>query len=273
MANVKIGDKGCLEETPWEQGCAAGIMRSLVLGGQGTEQLCRSFMQNTCPFLLGKRRGGGAVCALEEAEQGGRGWRGFSSCLEAVSTLCWCVDPCSSAFPPCQCMTPVPVSAPHVAVCTTCPCVHPHAGACPPVPVHAPHAGVSPWHTRAGMEEQHPRQQESSIVEQWRAVHPYRGRGKTAASVMQSCGPLLYFQTSQLWLGVFWFAAPDPAPAALLSSSRSLGWPALLGATAGPSAAAPACTATGLCPGNNSALLASAFPASLWQCAGHVNKY
>ncbi|XP_019327453.1 PREDICTED: adenylate kinase 4, mitochondrial [Aptenodytes forsteri] len=71
MANVKIGDKGCLEEMPWQQGCAAGIMHSLVLGGQGTEQLCRSFMQNMCPFLLGKRRGGEVgVLAKQYLERG-----------------------------------------------------------------------------------------------------------------------------------------------------------------------------------------------------------
>ncbi|XP_009459584.1 PREDICTED: adenylate kinase 4, mitochondrial [Nipponia nippon] len=59
-------------------------------------------------------------------------------------------------------------------------------------------------------EEQHLQQQESSIMEQWRTVHPYRGRGKTAAFVMQSCGPLLYFQTSQLRLGVFLVCSTRP---------------------------------------------------------------
>lgn len=122
-----------------------------------------------------------APCVLwEEAEQGGRAWRGFSGWLEAVSTLCSCMDPHGSAFPPCQCMTPLLVPAPHVATCSPCLRVHPHAGACP------------------------------SVLE-WRAVHLYWGRGKTAASVMQNCGSLLYFQTSRLRLSVFLVCSTRPS--------------------------------------------------------------
>lgn len=199
MANLKIGGKGCLEETPQERGCAAGMGHSgasLVLWGQGTGQLCRSFRQNPCLFLS-ERRGGGAACVLEEAEQGGRGWRSFSSCVEAVSALCWCVDPRGSSPPPYQGTTPVPVSAPHVAMCT-------------PTLVPAPHAAASPRHTWGYMEEQHPRQQESSIAEHRRAVHPYWGRGKTAASVI-----------AELWASPLF---PDAATAVpvyfLICSSR-----------------------------------------------------
>ncbi|XP_029889371.1 uncharacterized protein LOC115349349 isoform X2 [Aquila chrysaetos chrysaetos] len=184
IANVKIGDKGRLEETPREQGCAGGMMRSrasLVSGVQGTGQLCGSFLQNTCPFLLGERRVDGAACPLEEGEAGG------------APVAVWKQSaPCAGA------QTPVVAHSP------------PHAGACPPVPVHVPRTGASLQHARGGTEEQHSRQQELSIAERRRATRPYRGRGKTAASVMPSCGPPLYFQTPRLRLGVFLVCSTGP---------------------------------------------------------------
>lgn len=102
--------------------------------------------------------------------RGGRGWRGSGSSLEAVSAGVW---------------TPVVVHRPpHTGAWPLCQCVS-HTPVC--------------WgaHTE-NMEEQHPRQQELSVVEQWRTVHLYRGRGKTAASLVQSCGSPLYLQAPQL---------------------------------------------------------------------------
>lgn len=123
IANVKIRDKGHLEETPREQGCAAGVMRSrasLVSGVRGTGQLCGVF---PAKYM--------AVPPLREegwrwSFGGGRGWRGSSSCLEAVGTLCWSIDPRGSTFPP-------------------------HAGACPPMPVPVHPPGTHGGHRRASI--------------------------------------------------------------------------------------------------------------------------
>ena len=106
-------------------------------------------------------------------------------------------DPCASVCPPCSYAHPMLVCAP------PCWCMPPCAAARPPCWCVPP--------ARTGdTEEQHPWQQELSIVERWRAVRLYRGRGKTAASVMQSCGPPLYFQTSQPRLGVFLVCSTRP---------------------------------------------------------------
>lgn len=132
--------------------------------------------------------------------------RASMSCLEAVSTLCWCM----------VMLSPMLVHAPLSRCTSLCYCVPP---AC----------------TRH-IESRIPgRRNCPSVMEQWRAVHPYQGHEKTAASVMQSCISRPHNSVCSTKPG---------------SSSHSLGWPALLG-TFSCSSVAP-----GLCSGISSALQA-----------------
>lgn len=143
--------------------------------------------------------------------RGGNGWRGSRSCLEAVSAGVW---------------TPVVVPRP---------CA---------IPVHGPCASACPA--------------------RWCAGGTYGERGGAASlaagvvrrGAVESCPPVSgawenrSLRSAELWVSALFagftavtrgiFGLQHQAPAAPLSSSRSLGWSVLLRMAAGPSAAAPA---------------------------------